>query len=278
MKPDALALVDVQNLPDTRGIEIDRVGVKDLRYPIVVMDRAKGRQPTVGKISLSVALPHHFKGTHMSRFLEVLNEHRGEVTARTLPSLLTDLAQRLNAERAQIEVAFPYFLECPAPVTGAVGLMDYDCRFSGTVHDSELDFVLGVTVPVTSLCPCSKEISDYGAHNQRGSIAISIRSARDSEGLPQIVWIEEIVDLANACASSPVYPLLKRPDERHVTMLAFDNPAFVEDIVRDVAVRLREDRRIEWFQVRVVNEESIHNHNAFAEIEWVRPGPAVVPE
>lgn len=270
MNPQALPLADVQNRQDLRGIAIDRVGVRDLRYPIIVMDRAQGQQHTVAQISLSVSLPHHFKGTHMSRFLEVMNEHRGEVTVASLPALLRDLRERLVAEAAQIKVQFPYFMERAAPVTAATGMMDYDCRFVGTLGEAELDFVLGVRIPVTSLCPCSKEISDYGAHNQRGHIDISLRTEPDASGHPQVVWIEEVVDLADSCASSPVYPLLKRPDERHVTMQAFDNPAFVEDIVRDVAVRLRQDPRINWFKVDVINQESIHNHNAFAEVEWIR--------
>lgn len=271
MSQQAAILADVQNQSDTRGIDIDRVGVQDLRYPIVVMDRQRGTQSTVAQLSLSVALPHHFKGTHMSRFLEVLNDHRGEVTVRSIPGLLSDLRRRLDADAAQIDVAFPYFMESAAPVTGSLGLMDYDCRFKAELTASGVDFVLGVRVPVTSLCPCSKEISDRGAHNQRGYIDVSLRTGTSSDGTPAVVWIEEVVELANACASSPVYPVLKRPDERHVTMQAFDNPRFVEDIVRDVALRLRRDDRIMWFRVKVVNQESIHNHNAVAEVEWTRP-------
>jgi GTP cyclohydrolase IB len=264
-------LADVQNQADARGVAIDRVGVRDLRYPIVVLDRANGHQHTVAQISLSVALPHHFKGTHMSRFLEVLNDHRGEMTIRSLPSLLTDLQGKLEAESAQIDVAFPYFVEKSAPVTNATGIMDYDCRFLGTLTHTHLDFVVTVRVPVTSLCPCSKEISDYGAHNQRGHIDISVRTEIDDNGRPEVVWIEEIVQWAESCASAPVYPVLKRPDERHVTMQAFDHPAFVEDIVRDTALRLAAEERISWFRVEVINQESIHNHNAFAEVEWTRP-------
>ena len=271
MNPVTTALADVQNEADTRGIHIDRVGVRDLRYPITVMDRSEGWQSTVAELSLSVALPHHFKGTHMSRFLEVLNQHRGEITLRSLPAILRELQDRLDAESAQIVVEFPYFMERPAPITGATGMMDYDCRFRGTLHRDKLDFVLGVRIPVTSLCPCSKEISDYGAHNQRGHIDINLRTAADVDGLPKVVWIEELVELADRCASSPVYPLLKRPDERHVTMRAFENPAFVEDMVRDTALHLKEDDRIAWFNVEVINQESIHNHNAFAEVDWTRP-------
>lgn len=276
MNHQVLALADVQNQQDTRGVAIDRVGVADLRYPITVMDRRNGQQHTIAKLSLSVSLPHHFKGTHMSRFLEVLNEHRGEITVRSLPALLRDLQRRLDAEAAQIRVEFPYFIEKAAPITAAVGLMDYDCRFLGTMHGNDLDFVLGVRIPVTSLCPCSKEISDYGAHNQRGHVDISLRTKEDVAGNPEIMWIEDVIDLGDSCASSPVFPLLKRPDERHVTMQAFENPAFVEDIVRAAALRLQEDSRVDWFRVEVVNQESIHNHNAFAEVEWARPASAKI--
>lgn len=264
-------LEDVQNRRDERGIPINKVGVSDLRYPIMVMDRAQEWQSTVARVSLSVALPHHFKGTHMSRFVEVLNRHRGEITMRTLPAILHELRDRLDAERAHIEVAFPYFVERPAPVTGAAGLMDYECAFVGDSDGTTDDFVLKVQVPVTSLCPCSKEISEYGAHNQRGYVSVEVRSARADGGEPKLIWIEEIIQMAESAASAPVYPLLKRPDERHVTMQAYDKPAFVEDIVRDVAMQLQQDPRVAWLRVHVVNQESIHNHNAFAEVEWRRP-------
>ena len=235
-----------------------------------MLDQHDGEQQVTAAISMSVSLPHHFKGTHMSRFIEVLNEHRGEMTLRTLPAILRDLKQRLEAESAQMEVRFKYFLERTAPVTGSKGLMDYTCLFRGELNSDTDDFVLGVDVPVASLCPCSKEISDYGAHNQRGHIKIEVKSVRDESGNPQIIWIEDLVELAESCASAPVYPLLKRPDERHVTMQAYDNPAFVEDIVRSVARRLMDDNRVAWFQAHVVNHESIHNHNAFARIRWSR--------
>lgn len=261
---------DVQNHLDERRIAIDQVGVTDLRCPIVVLDRQFQEQQTVATLTMSVSLPHHFKGTHMSRFVEVLNAHRGEVTMRTLPAILQDLKQRLQAESARIQVAFPYFLERAAPASGARALMDYECSFVGELNGAHADFVLGVRVPVTSLCPCSKAISDYGAHNQRGLISINVRSTTSPTGEPELIWIEELVELAERSASAPVYPLLKRSDERHVTMQAYDNPVFVEDIVRNVAVRLQEDHRVAWFQVHVVNHESIHNHSAFARLEWRR--------
>ncbi|MEA2569249.1 MAG: cyclohydrolase [Acidobacteriota bacterium] len=263
---DRVDACDVQGQPDSRGIEVDRAGVSGLRYPISVLDRQSDRQHTVALISMSVALPHHFKGTHMSRFIEVLNEHRGEMTMHTIPAILRELRGRLDADQASIDVRFPYFLERKAPATGVVGLLDYDCAFSASDRRGQTDFVLQVATPVTSLCPCSKAISDYGAHNQRGTITIRVRTHRPTD----FVWIEEVISIAEASGSAPVYPLLKRADERFVTMQAYDNPVFVEDMVRNVAVQLQADRRIAWFAVSAVNEESIHNHAAFAEIEWTR--------
>lgn len=261
---------DVQNRPDDRRIPIDRVGVSGLRYPIVVLDHRDGRQETVATLSMSVSLPHHFKGTHMSRFIEVLNRHRGEVTMRTLPRILHELREKLDAESAHIEVRFPYFVERSAPVTESKALMDYECSFVGESDGVNDDFVLGARVPVTSLCPCSKDISDYGAHNQRSYVTLEVRSARTEGDGAQIIWIEELIEIAERSASAPVYALIKRPDERHVTMQAYDNPVFVEDIVRSAAGRLKADGRVAWFRVHAVNEESIHNHNAFASLEWSR--------
>lgn len=261
---------DVQNHHDSRRIPIDQVGVSGLKYPIVVLDPRHERQQTVADIRMSVNLPHQFKGTHMSRFLEILNEHRGEVTMHTLPRILKAMKTRLEAVSARIELRFPYFLEREAPSSGARGLMSYECAFVGEANGGKDDFLLKVGVPVTSLCPCSKAISDYGAHNQRGQVTIEVRSARAVDGAPEFIWIEELVTVAESSASAPVYPLLKRADERHVTMQAYDNPVFVEDIVRNVASRLQEDRRVAWFRVEAVNQESIHNHAAFAMVEWVR--------
>lgn len=260
-------LQDIQVTKDNRGLEIDQVGVCDLRYPIVVLDRYNERQHTIANISMSVNLPHQFKGTHMSRFLTVLNRHRGEITVRTLPTVLDELKKELEAESAHVEVVFPYVIEKAAPVSGEKGLMDYDCSFTTESNGGKDDFLLGVSVPVTSLCPCSKAISDYGAHNQRGVVRIEIRTVKKSNGERELVWIEELIEMAELSASSPVYPLLKREDERHVTMQAYDNPVFVEDIVRNVALRLNSDKRVSWYRVRVMNQESIHNHSAFAVIE-----------
>jgi GTP cyclohydrolase I len=260
-------LADVQKNSDARGIPIDQVGVCDLMYPIRVLDRTNRSQEVAARISMSVSLPHHFKGTHMSRFLEVLAEHRGELTMRTLPDILHQLKKRLDAEAAHIEVDFTYFLERIAPVSGLKAPMDYRCAFIGESGFNGDDFLLKVSVPVSTLCPCSKEISDYGAHNQRGQITMVIRSRRIDEAKWDIIWIEELVELAEKSASAPIYPLLKRTDERYVTMQAYDNPVFVEDVVRNVARALKSDSRITWFEVRVVNHESIHNHSAFALIK-----------
>ena len=261
---------DVQGRRDEREVALDRVGVSGLRYPIVVLDRDHQKQHTVAVLKMSVNLPHEFKGTHMSRFIEVLNEHRGEITMRTVPAVLRDLRTKLDAESAQIHLVFPYFLERRAPVSGASALMDYECSFDAAVNGGTDKFVFGVRVPVTSLCPCSKAISDYGAHNQRGYITIDVQTIRDPENNFALVWFEELIDIAEQSASAPVYPLLKRADERHVTMQAFDNPVFVEDMVRNVALVLRNDSRIAWFRIDALNQESIHNHSAFASVEWDR--------
>ncbi len=255
---------DVQRKKDRRGIHIDQVGVSDLRYPITVLDRENKAQHTVGTFGLSVDLPHHFKGTHMSRFVEILNEHHGEITLRTMPQILRKLQTKLEAERAHVTVDFTYFVTKTAPVSGARAMIDLNCSFIGECNGGPEDFLLKVEAPVTSLCPCSRDISDYGAHNQRGLLTLTVRTKRDRRGQWSFVWIEELLAIAEASASAPIYALLKRPDERHVTMQAYDNPVFVEDMVRNVATRLNRDKRIAWFEVKAVNQESIHNHNAFA--------------
>ncbi|MEL6821113.1 MAG: GTP cyclohydrolase FolE2 [Calditrichota bacterium] len=277
-KQNGNTMEDVQNRSDSRGIDINQVGVSDLRYPIVILDRANEKQSTVARVSMSVSLPHDFKGTHMSRFVEVLNEHRGDLTMWTLPNIVQKLRERLDAESAHVEIHFVYFIEKEAPVSNARSLMDYEGTFIGRSSGEEDEFILRVKIPVTSLCPCSKEISDYGAHNQRGEVEIEVKGEVD--GKPEMIWIEEVVEIAEAAASAPVYALLKRPDERFVTMQAFENPAFVEDIVRGVAQRLKDDSRIVRFRVKATNYESIHNHNAFAIVEWQSAGDdlRVVPK
>jgi GTP cyclohydrolase I len=264
--PDILR--DVQAEIDARGLHIDRVGVSGLAYPIAVLDHDQGRQQTVGEIALSVSLSHEARGTHMSRFVEILERYRGEMTIHTLPALLDEMRERLGADAAEIDIDFPYFLQRRAPVTGSSAMMDYRCAFRGSRGPAGDVFTLAVTVPVSTLCPCSKEISDYGAHNQRGYVTAQVRgnSFEDED----LIWIEEVIGWIEDSASAPVYPLLKRPDERHVTMQAYDNPRFVEDVVREVGLRLVGDSRVAWFHVRAENLESIHNHSAFAEIEWSR--------
>lgn len=269
-----MILDDVQNRPDDRGIALDQVGVTGLRYPISVWDREHAKQDTIAEISMSVALPSHLKGTHLSRFIEILDTHAGELTQRTIPTVLADLQQRLDSPTAHLRVTFPYFLARSAPVSGATALMDYTCAFTATAHQNTTRFRVSVRVPVTSVCPCSKAISDYGAHNQRGYVTITITPTRDSEGGFALVWLEELIDIAEASASSPVYPLLKRNDERHVTMAGYDHPVFVEDMVRGVATHLQADQRIERFSVEAINDESIHNHGAFARTEWPPCDPA----
>jgi len=254
----AITLTDIQNTPDERNIPIDRVGVRGVKYPIVVLDRAKEKQHTIGDFTLTVDLPAHFKGTHMSRFLEVLNENHGEVSVKSIPGILEQLREKLQATASHLDVKFTFFIAKPAPVTGKVGLMGYDCTFlasSGLVND----FVIKLEVPVTTLCPCSKEISDRGAHNQRGVVTAEVRTSG-------MVWIEELIEMIEASASCALYPVLKRPDEKYVTEHAYDNPRFVEDLVREVALALDRDSRITTYKIEVENHESIHAHNAYAMI------------
>jgi GTP cyclohydrolase I len=268
-------LPDIQMTGDTRGVAIDRVGVSGLRFPIEVLDRQHGTQRTIATLAMSVSLPEDVRGTHMSRFIEQLAAYDGTLSTETLPTFLRGLAERLDAAAAQIEVSFPLFVDRPAPVSGKTAPMDYACTLRAEVDlsdgDGGLDHVeMVVAVPVASLCPCSREISDYGAHNQRGEVEITIRPTEPG-GTPEMIWFEEAIEYAEQSASAPLYPLLKRSDERHVTMQAYDNPAFVEDILRNTAVRLRGDDRIQHFAIKVTNFESIHNHNAFAEVAWTRP-------
>jgi len=252
-------LADVQASSDERNVRIDKVGVKEIRYPITVKDRSKEAQKTIGTVDMFVDLPQQFKGTHMSRFLEVLNEHNRGISVERVPEILKRMRDRLEAETAHFAVTFPYFMEKRAPVTASTGMMAYNCGFEASSGKEE-DFVLSVEVPVATLCPCSKEISDRGAHNQRGSVDVKVRF--DGE-----LWIEELVEVVEEAASCDLYPVLKREDEKFVTEKAFDNPRFVEDIVREVALRLRKDKRIKWFHVEVENFESIHSHNAYALVE-----------
>ncbi|MCD4708927.1 MAG: GTP cyclohydrolase FolE2 [Candidatus Sabulitectum sp.] len=262
---------DIQNTPDHRNISLREAGIKDLKYPIIILDREEREQTTVADISMSVSLPHHFKGTHMSRFLEVLTSTGCRFTGSTIPVVLRKLKETLEAESSRIRIEFPYFLTRQAPITGAEAKMSYLCAFTGESNKDSEDFMLTVTVPVSTLCPCSREISKAGAHNQRGYITMEVRTEKENNGKFAMLWIEELVEIAEASASSPLYTILKRPDEKFVTEHAYNNPVFVEDIVRNVAEKLGKDKRVIQFTVTAENHESIHNHNAYAVVTWTRP-------
>lgn len=250
---------DVQNFHDQRGIAIQRVGVKDVHLPFFIKMQNGEFQSVLADIQLTVDLPHQFKGTHMSRFIEVLNQwSQRPISNKELQSILTDIKDKTGAQKAHIDLRYKYFLEKTAPVSKRSGLLDYDCLFSGEL-DKDFQFVLGVIIPVTSLCPCSKEISQYGAHNQRSNIKVKVKFRPGS-----FLWIEELIKIMEVQASSQVYPLLKREDEKFVTESAYDNAKFVEDIIRDSVLALRENDKIDWFDIECLNFESIHNHNAYA--------------
>lgn len=260
---EAAGMPDMQKSRDDRKIAIDKVGVKDIRYPIVVLDKSREKQQTVARINMYVDLPHHFKGTHMSRFVEILNQYHGHVSIDRMNTILRDMKDHLEASRAHLELEFPYFIEKQAPVSGARSLMEYQCHMAGSLGE-DYDFVLGVTVPMTSLCPCSKEISARGAHNQRSAVKVEIRYTDH-------IWLEDLIAWIEACGSAPVFALLKREDEKALTELAYDNPMFVEDVVRAVTQRLLGIPAITWFRVACENFESIHNHSAYAMVEKPTP-------
>lgn len=258
--PEIHEIPDIQSSEDTRRIDIDRVGIKDIRHPVVVRDRSRREQHTVANFNMYVGLPHNFKGTHMSRFVEILNDHEYEITVQSFKRMMVEMSDLLHAQVGHIEMSFPYFVMKAAPVTGVKSLIDYDVTFIGQVQEGVSSIQVKVVVPITTLCPCSKEISDYGAHNQRSHVTVLVR-------IRDFLWIEEIIDIVESVASCELYGLLKRPDEKYVTERAYDNPKFVEDIVRDVAVRLNDDERVAAYVVESENFESIHNHSAYAMIE-----------
>ncbi|MFK5915683.1 MAG: GTP cyclohydrolase FolE2 [Woeseiaceae bacterium] len=251
---------DVQSSEDTRQIPINKVGIKDIRHPVRVADRSGEEQNTIANFNMYVNLPHNFKGTHMSRFVEILNNHEREITVESFKEMMIEMTERLEADSGHVEMSFPYFVNKEAPVSKVKSLMDYDVTFIGDFVDGDNKFTLKVLVPVTSLCPCSKKISDYGAHNQRSHVTVTAT-------LKDFMWIEEIIDLVEQEASCELYGLLKRPDEKAITERAYDNPKFVEDMVRDVAARLNTEDRISSYIVESENFESIHNHSAYALIE-----------
>ncbi len=260
-KPSAEPLTDKQNERDVRGLRIDKVGVRGLRIPLQVRDKVHHTlQNTVATVGMFVDLPKEFKGTHMSRFVEVLNSHGSVVHVENIPDMLRAMQARLKAQSAHLEMDFPFFRVKRAPVTGKEGVLDYDIRFDASMNGGELDFVLTVRCNVTTLCPCSKAISRFGAHNQRGEVTVQVRSDK-------IVWIEDLIEMIEISGSSEMYSLLKREDEKSVTERAYENPVFVEDLVRNVALKLNAHPDVVWYKVEAENQESIHNHNAYACIE-----------
>jgi len=256
-KAEAICIADVQNSPDTRRIPIDKVGIKDIRHPVRVKDRSQGEQHTIANFNMFVELPHNFKGTHMSRFVEILNNHDPEISVESFKDMLIEMRDRLEADTGHIEMSFPYFINKSAPVSGVQSLIDYQVTLTGQVTGDQVKTIIKVVVPVTSLCPCSKEISDYGAHNQRSHVTVAVETN-------DFVWIEDVIDIVEKQASCELFGLLKRPDEKYVTERAYDNPKFVEDMVRDVAAVLNADDRVDAYVVESENFESIHNHSAYA--------------
>jgi GTP cyclohydrolase I len=258
--PAVIHIPDVQNSADTRRLAINKVGIKDIRHPVRVRDRSGGEQHTIATFNMYVNLPHNFKGTHMSRFVEILNVPGREISVDSFRDMLTEMTERLEAEAGHIEMTFMYFVTKAAPVSAVRSLMDYEVTFIGEIRDSRPTMNVKVVVPVTSLCPCSKKISKYGAHNQRSHVTVNVR-------VQNFIWIEDIIDLVEKEASCELYGLLKRPDEKYVTERAYDNPKFVEDMVRDIAAKLNQDDRVAAYAVESENFESIHNHSAYAMIE-----------
>jgi GTP cyclohydrolase I len=282
--PAASPLADVHARPDLRKLPLDRAGVKDLRYPISVLDRAQGVQHTIATIDLSVSLPERKRGAHMSRFIELLNRHRREIDIRKFRALAAELRREAESDAAFVEVRFPYFIEKAAPVSKAVGLVDYACTFGAAVRGGgqggrgpagssgpegngaeRSELWVAAEVPVTSLCPCSKEISRFGAHNQRSIVRVKV-------WFEKFFWLEDLISLVEASASAELYALLKRPDEKHVTERAYQRPRFVEDLVREVGTRLRADANFTRWEIVAESLESIHAHNAYASLAWPQPG------
>jgi GTP cyclohydrolase I len=264
---ETASIADVQSSPDLRRMPIDKVGIKDIRHPVLVRDRSQGTQHTIANFNMYVELPHNFKGTHMSRFVEILNAHEMEISVESFKDILKEMATRLEANTGHIEMTFPYFINKSAPVSGVKSLMDYQVSFLGKVENGEYCISIKVVVPVTSLCPCSKQISERGAHNQRSHVTVTVKPN-------DFVWVEDIIDLVEKQASCELYGLLKRPDEKYVTERAYDNPKFVEDMVRDVAAGLNADQRVDAYVVESENFESIHNHSAYAMIKKDKTAPA----
>jgi len=257
------SLPDTQGLEDTRNLPINKVGIKDILHPMIIKQRSGKEQTTVANFNMYVNLPHNLKGTHMSRFVHILNNHNEHITVDTFKKMITEMLVLLEAESGHVEMTFPYFINKTAPASKVKSLLDYTVTFIGEIEDGVSNLKVRVLVPVTSLCPCSKKISAYGAHNQRSHVTVTV-------SIKDFIWIEEIIDIVEKEASSELYALLKRPDEKHVTELAYDNPKFVEDMVRDIAVHFSNDDRVNEYTVESENFESIHNHSAYAQIHQIK--------
>ena len=258
-------MIDIQSSPDTRAVPLEKVGIKNLSYPVKVLDKEKGFQMTTATVDLFVNLPHDYKGTHMSRFIEIFHRHHENLGMKQFLIMLEEMRDSLSAERAFGCMSFPFFMEKTAPVSGEKSIMSYQCTYKGEVSEAAQDFFVSVSVPVTTVCPCSKAISERGAHNQRGIVTVSLENK-------SLFWIEDVIKVVEDSASCGLYSILKRPDEKYVTEHAYDNPRFVEDVVREVYIALKDFKQCEkpfsWFSVECENFESIHNHNAYAKAEY----------
>jgi GTP cyclohydrolase I len=258
-------MIDVQNSGDDREIPLEKVGVTDLFYPVQVLDKEKGRQETCARVNLFVNLPHRYKGTHMSRFIEIFHRHRENLCMKQFLLMLDEIRKSLDAEKSYGFMTFPFFITKKAPVTRSESIMKYECTYEGEVSAESREFFIKIEVPVTTLCPCSKAISEHGAHNQRGIVSVKLKNS-------SLFWIEDVIQLVEESASGGLYSILKRPDEKFVTEKAYENPRFVEDVVREVFIALRNfdrsEKPFEWFSVECKNFESIHNHNAYAYTEF----------
>jgi len=255
---------DLQNERDNRNIPLNKVGVNKVRYPVFLKDKKYGEQHTTGTVNMYVNLPEDFRGTHMSRFIEILHAHANKMELRNVKSILQDMKKALKAEEAHMEMSFPYAIEKSAPKTGILSHMIFDCAFNASLdRNNRFVFILEVRVPVQTVCPCSKAISGRGAHNQRAYVRLKVR-------MKKMIWIEELVEMIEQSASAPVFPLLKRNDEKYITELGYDNPKFVEDVARDLSILLKAEAKVRWFHVAVTSRESIHDHNAYACLEWRR--------
>lgn len=273
-------MIDIQNTPDTREVPLQKVGVKNVRYPVSVLDKERKSQNTTATLNLFVNLPHNFKGTHMSRFIQIFHKYHKDVSMKNFLEMLEEIRQKLDAQRAFGRITFPYFIEKKAPVSGSEGMMEYTCTYEGessvcdenengkvlslvssdASHCPVQKFFVSIKVPVATLCPCSKAISEYGAHNQRGYVKVKVLYT-------DFFWIEDVIQMIEECASTPLYSVLKRQDEKFVTEHAYENPRFVEDVVREVYLGLKK-MDFKWFSVEAETEESIHYHNAYACAEF----------